>query len=74
MTTEGCSGKGNSIAGGGGLSHLGLDSLAADINMIVCLERPSVEKVRCYKSVIITILGNGEAEGLGSKDHVTLPP
>lgn len=42
--------------------------------MIVCLERPSVEKVRCYKSVIIAILGNGEAEGLGGKDHVTLPP
>lgn len=74
LTAEGCSGKGNSIAGGGGPRHLDLDSLATDINMMVCLERPSVEKVRCSKSVIITILGNGEAEGLGSKDHVTLPP
>lgn len=74
MTAEGHSGKGNSIAGGGGLSYLDLDSLATDINMMVCLKRPSVEKVWCYKSVIITILGNGEAEGLGNKDHVTLPP
>lgn len=45
MTAEGCSGKGNSIAGEGDLSHLDLDSLATDINMMVCLKRPSLEKV-----------------------------